>query len=208
MADICNPSCNDDQIQMYAIPCRRQDSTRKGGFERFILLNCEETFTDITSISEWEAIKDVQGYIYSPPGFGTLVKPESKKEKLSACAPEEVIDEITGIEWQTKLFDNSTYLDFNFENDVKENYASKTLLWYGCDGLLYYDFTWVTGENPGFDGISADVYRESEPENLQKLHIDIKFNTYQKGLKAFAPSAALLAVIFDDAYISSGGTGI
>ncbi len=208
MAEICNPGCNDSQIRTYAIPCARQTSTRKGGFDRFVLLDCDVNMTDFTDITEWQALQAAQRYIYSPPGFGKMIKPETKKEQLSACAPEEVIDEISGVEWSTKLFDNTSYCDFNFEYDVKNLYGSKNLIWLGCDGLLYTRYNWVSGENPGYGGLSADVWREGDAGALQSLHIDIKFNTYQIGTLGTPIDQALIDVIFSDSYIISGGCGI
>lgn len=196
MADICNPSCNGTQIRTYPIPCNRVSSTRKGGFERFILIDCDVNITSLTASAEWKALIDVERIIVSPPGFGKLIKPDIKKEQLSACSPEETIDEIAGFEWETKLFDNTTYFDFDFENDVKEKYASKNVVWLGCDGLLYHNYKWTAGSNPGFGGIAAEVYRDSETGSLQKLHIDVKFNNYQKGLKGILLPQSVMSVIF------------
>ncbi len=195
MAEICNPSCNTTQIRTYPIPCKRVESTRKGGFERFFMIDCDSIITDMTSTTEWQALVDNDKLIISPPGFGKVIKPETKKEQLSACSPEEVIDEISGFEWHTKLFDNDTYLDFDFENDIKEGYASKNVMWLGCDGLLYHNYKWVAGTNPGFGGISAEPYRASDPGNIQELHVDVKFNSYQKGTKGIKLSQAVLDIL-------------
>lgn len=208
MPEICNPACADDQITMYPIGCDRLSQTRKGGSERFILLDCDVTFEDITSTAEWTALQSSQRYIYSPPGEGTLPQPETTKDRITACSPDEVIDEVSGYNWFTKLFDNNNYCDFEFENDVKSSYASKTLLWYGCDGLLYYSRNWTTGTNPGFGGLAVEVYRGSEPKTLQQLFINFKFNTFQNGVTAFAPTQALLDIIFSSSYTTSGGCGI
>ena len=193
--DFCNPACNTTQITTYPIPCRLQDATRQGGFERFILLDCDQVFVDLTDDAEWQTLADNDKLIVSPPGFGTIIKPETTKEKLTACSPEQVIDEISGFDWMTKLFDNSSYLDFDFEDDLKNLTGSKTIMWIGCDGLLYYSNQWATGENPGFGGIAIDVYRVSEPAKLQELHADVRFNTYKKGIKAIPLTDAVLAVL-------------
>lgn len=193
--DFCNPACNTTQITTYPIPCRLQDATRQGGFERFILLDCDQVFVDLTDDAEWQTLADNDKLIVSPPGFGTIIKPETTKEKLTACSPEQVIDEISGFDWMTKLFDNSSYLDFDFEDDLKNLTGSKTVMWIGCDRLLYYSNQWATGENPGFGGIAMDTYRVSEPSKLQELHADARFNTYKKGVKAIPLTDAVLAVL-------------
>ena len=194
--EICNPSCNGTQIRSYPIPCNTVSSTRKGGFERFMFIDCDVVMSNVTSPAEWQALIDDDRIIISPPGFGKLSKPELKKEKLKACSPEQTIDEITGFEYETKLFDNVTQYDFDFENDVKEKHTNKNVVWIGCDGLLYYNYKWVAGTNPGFSGIAAEVYRDSEVDSLQKLHIDVKFNTYQKGLKGIPLPQTVLDVLF------------
>ena len=195
MAEICNPSCNNSQIRTYPIPCSMTESTRKGGFERFILLDCDAVITSLVDANEWQTLINNNRLVVSPKGFGKLINPDLKKELLSACSPEQVIDEIAGFEWFTKLFDNVTYFDFDFENDVKSSYSSKNVLWIGCDGLLYFNYKWTAGTNPGFGNISAEVSRTSEAGNLQQLNINVKFNNYQKGLKGILLPQSVLNVI-------------
>lgn len=194
---VCNPTCNTgDQIRTYPTPCNLVEATRKGGFDTFILINCDEVIYSLTNASEWAAIVAADALIVSPKGFGQLVQPETTKEKLTACSPEANVDEISGFEWYTKLFDNTTYLDFDFEYDLKNKYGDKTVMWIGCDGLLYHDYNWVAGENPGFANITLDVYRQSEADNLQRLNVNAKFNTYGTGLKGVELPASVLSVLF------------
>ena len=168
---------------------------RKGGFEVFIGLDCDATLDDLLDEAAWQALKDENKFVCSPPGFGELNTPDQKTEKVSACGPEEVSDEISGFTWYTKLFDNDTYLGFDFENDLKESYKNKTWLWIGCDGLLYYNYKWVSGKNPGFSDGSAKIYRASKVESKQELHVAVKFNTFQKGLKGVPITQELLDII-------------
>lgn len=194
---VCNPSCNTgDQIRTYPVPCNLVSATRKGGFDTFILMNCDAVMYSLTNASEWASLVAADDIVVSPKGFGQLVQPETTKEKLTACAPESNVDEISGFEWYTKLFDNTTYLDFDFEYDLKNKYADKTLLWIGCDGLLYYDYNWVAGENPGFANITLDVFRQSEADNLQRLNVNAKFNTYGTNLKGIELTPSVLSVLF------------
>lgn len=193
---ICKPSCNTVAITPYTTSCDRRLSTRRGGISQFALLDCDLTFVDITDEEEWEAGKTAGQIVLSPEGFGSLVEPTETAEKLTACSPEETIDEISGIDFSTKLFDNVGYTDFDFENQVKNGYSSRTLVWFGCDGLMYYDRNWVTGTNPGFSDLSIRTYRTSEADALQQLFINSRFNTYATGLKAIPLTTALKEAIF------------
>ena len=132
-----------------------------------------------------------------PEGSGKLLKPETKKEKISACKPEIVIAEVSGLEFVIKQFDNTTYQDFDVENDLKNKLGQYNLLWYGCDGLLYYRHNWATGENPGFDDVVAEVFRESEEGSIQKLTATINFNTYKVGIKGIKLTTAVYNAIFN-----------
>lgn len=195
MSELCNPSCNNEQVRTYPVPCKRIEAMRKGGFEVFIALDCDSTLDDILDEDAWTALKNADKFICSPPGFGELDKPELKTEQTSACGPEEVSDEISGWTWMTKLFDNDNYLDFDMENDLKESYKNKNWLWIGCDGLLYYNYKWAPGENPGFGDGAAQVYRVSKVGAKQELHVDLKFNTFQKGVKGVPIPKTLLDII-------------
>jgi hypothetical protein len=194
---VCNPTCNTgDQIRTYPIPCNLQEATRKGGFESFILIDCDAVMYSLTDATEWATLVAADQIIVSPKGFGTLIQPDNTLEKLSACSPESVIDTIAGFDWNTKLFDNTTYVDFDFEYDLKNKAQNKTVLWLGCDGLLYFDYNWATGENPGFANISVNVYRVSEPDQLQTLNVEARFNTYGTNLKGIALTPSVLSVLF------------
>lgn len=195
MSEICNPSCNTEQVRTYPVPCKRITAMRKGGFEIFIALDCDATLDDILDEEAWQTLKDDGKFICSPPGFGELDKPDQKMEKVSADGPEEVSDEISGFAWYTKLFDNDNYLDFDFENDLKESYRNKNWMWVGCDGLIYYNYKWTPGTNPGFGSSSAIIYRPSKVDTKQELHVDVKFNTFQKGIKGVPITQEILDII-------------
>lgn len=189
---ICNPACTEEQIRCYPVNCKRVKSMRKGGFYRFGLLDCDVEIDDITDVTEWEAVIAAGKWTISPEGLGALPKPESSKEIIVAGVPEETVDEVSSFTFMTKLFDNDNYLDFDFQYDVKEQAAYKTLVLFGCDGLLYYDRLWVAGANPGIGGLSVEVWRESENQSSQALHIDFTFNTFNSGFKAFPLTKELL----------------
>lgn len=182
MAGTCTP-CTTDDITSYPIPCRKKDAIRRGGISTLLMLKCNETIADLTDDTEWTALKTAGKLIVSPKGFGELVKPTTTKEQIDGCSPEVVVDEISGITYNTKLLDNVDYLDFDFENDVKNLYDSYTLMWIGCDGLLYYRRGWVTGENPGIYGWVPEVYRTSVNKSSQALNIDATFNTYNESYR-------------------------
>jgi len=194
---VCNPSCNTGaQIRTYPVPCDLTTSTRKGGISHFILMNCDAIMYSLTNASEWASLVAADDIIVSPAGFGQLAQPETTKEKLTACTPEQMVDQNTTVSWFTKLFDNVTYIDFSTQYDILNKYQNKTVLFYSCDGLLYGDYNWVAGENPGMANISVDVYRESEPDNLQKLNVNFTFPTYGTILKGTALTPSVLSVLF------------
>jgi hypothetical protein len=205
MSEICNPACLTDQIRTYPQICDQRTATRKGGFEVFGVLDCSVIITDLTEEAEWAALKCAGTLVTSPPGFGSLVQPEATNEKLRACGPEELIDEVSGFDWRTVLFDNTNFYDFNFENDMKNLYRNKTVFWIGCDGLLYLRYGWTAGTNPGFGGFVPSVFRTSEPDNLQALNINIRFNTYREGIRGIAVPAAVISAILDECEGSGGG---
>lgn len=198
MSTICNPACTEDeQISTYAVPCDRLAALRKGGAEIFILIDCDVNFTDITDEAEWLTAREACQLIYSPEGFAEYAKPETTKAQISACKEEEVIKEISKLSWHTMLFDNTTFLDFDFEKDLKGKARNKKLVWIGCDGLMYYNDDWSTGEPLGFD-IVVDAWRESLPNENQKLFAEFTFETTKAGIKGFPVTQAILDAIYAD----------
>ena len=67
------------------------ESTRKGGFERFILLDCDAVITSLVDANEWQTLINNNKLVVSPKGFGKLINPDLKKELLSACSPEQIL---------------------------------------------------------------------------------------------------------------------
>ena len=192
---ICNPTCLGTGITGIALDCNAQKNIRKGGIPHLVLLACDSILIDITDDAEWAALKAAGKVIVTPAGSGTLVKPETKKEKIAACLPEVDIDEISGIDFVLKQFDNTTYTDFDFENDIKNKSSQYQLMYFGCDGILYYRFSHVSGENPGFEDISISTYRESEDGAAQKLTLEVRYNTFQVGVKGIKLTSAIKTAI-------------
>ena len=197
MSNLCTPACNDEQIRTYPIPCKTTEATLKGGGEVFILLDCDVEMVSVADAVEWTALKTAEKFIVSPKRFVKLPKPETKREKLSACGSEQTVDETMSMEFYTQYFDTTTFTHFDMMEDMKNLVGSKTLLWIGCDGNLYYRYYYATGENPGFGGLSSEVFLESEVDNLQKLNINFKWNSYQEGIKAIPLTPALITAILD-----------
>jgi hypothetical protein len=195
MAGTCAP-CTTDDIVSYPIPCRKKEATRKGGISTLLLLKCDSTLIDLTDEAEWSALKTAGKLIVSPKGFGELTQPTTTKEQLDGCSPEVVVDEVSGITFSTKLLDNVNYLDFDFEDDVKNLYDSYTLMWIGCDGLLYYSRAWVTTENPGIYGWVPEVFRTSANNSLQSLNINATFNTYNTSYRGVELPQAVIDAIY------------
>lgn len=196
MNNFCNPNCDDAQIRSYPVPCKRTDAIMKGGSEYFILLDCDVVFTDITDEAEWQALKDAGNIVVSPAGIGKIIKPEQKKERLTACGAEEVVDEVSGYEFFTSLLDKETLAHFDFLEDIKAYSQNKQLMWVECDGNLYHRYNFATGESPGFSGLGVEAWRESETDNLQKINTNFKWNTTGDGVKAIPLTKEISDILF------------
>jgi len=194
MLEICNP-CSVEDITIYPIPCRKILATRKGGVSNLLLLKCDLGIIDLTNPAEWTTLKSTNKLIVSPNGIGEIQDAETTEDEID-CSPAVVVDEISSITFMTKVFDNVTYLDFDFENDIKNLYNAYTFMYIGCDGLLYYSRNWVTTKNPGFFGWTPKVNRTSVKGSLQTLKIDIKFNTYNSPVKGIKLPQSVIDAIF------------
>jgi len=160
-----------------------------------ILFDCETAFEDITDAEEWAAKIAAGEVTLIPEGVGELVEPEQTTERISACRSEEVNSEISGLNYQLKLFDNVTYTDFDLEFDLKNKIAAKTLAFIDCNGLLYIDYTYTSGDNPGFSDLTSNVFRNFPTDGLQFLQINIRFNSFRTGYRGVPLTPAIQAVI-------------
>lgn len=195
MANLCSPLCGDDTIRSYCNPCDRQSSLREGGFGRVGFLDCDATFTDITDETEWETYVLAGKVVVLPELIGNTVDDEVTTQRLSAWRPEEENTRISGVDFQLKLMDNVTYTDFDLEYDLKNKLAAKTAFFIDCNGLLYYRYDWVTGENPGFGKLTATVNRASVVGEVQSLNFNLRWNSFRSGYKAIELTPALEEVI-------------
>ena len=133
MSYICNPGCSDSQITGYSTVCDTISNLREGGIDRFILLDCDVTLTDVTDASEWAAIGTSKDS-YSPSGIGEFVADETTTEQIT-CGPEFVTDRTSGFDFQIKQFDNVTFADFQYQDDLINKGGNKQLMWVGCPVL-------------------------------------------------------------------------
>lgn len=195
MAVICNTLCGDEQIRSYCTPCDRVQATRKGAINSILLFNCDTVFEDITDADEWAAKIAAGEITVLPEGVGEITEPDQSTERISACRDEEVINEISGLNFALKLFDNVAYTDFDMEYDLKNKIASKTLAFLDCNGLLYINYNWVAGENPGFGSLTSTVTRQFPVDALQVLQIGIRFNTYRSGYRGIPLTPAILTAL-------------
>jgi hypothetical protein len=195
MASICSPGCADAPITKYDPNCDILTSVRKGGLQAFILLDCDVELEDVTSVSEWNEISESLIFT-SPTGLGQFTEPETTAEAVD-CSPDKIVDEISGATFQIKKFDNETFLDFDMEHDLKTVGENKTVMFVDCNDILYYNRDWSVGtDNPGFAGLSLNVYRTSERGSLQVLNVNFTYNSFQTGFKAIKLTPELKAVFF------------
>ena len=117
------------------------------------------------------------------------------KQEISPCAPEVPVSEETVIEYITRLFDNTTYKDFDLEYDVKNKTGQKTIVYADWNDILYYARKWVTGTNPGHPNISAEVWR-AEDGKIQTLNFEFSINTFLNGFKGMPMTPAIKEAIF------------
>lgn len=195
---ICNPCATGFPTEYLSqLNCNNTKNTRKSGIDALAFLKCDQTIDVLTDAAEWTAIKATAGnLVRTPSGFGSYGKPNQKKEKLTGCSPEVVTDETQTITFNTKLFDNTTYSDYDFLCDLKGTFSNYNLLWIGCDGLLYYSNEWTTGENPGFDNIALSVWEENPEDGLKEMKFEIDFKLNNRCMKGIAITDALKKVIF------------
>lgn len=194
MSFICNPACDDTQIPIYQVDCILQNNLRKGGIGRFILLNCGVTIDDITDESEWQAL-GTSKYTYSPEGIGAYVASEDTSERVT-CAPEVVIQRISGFDFQIKQFDNTTFEDFAWQAALQGNGRNKQLLYVTCEGLLMYRANWTPGEQPGFGNITVTADRTGDVGSVESLNVQVRWDSTTEPYKGFRLSAALSSAIF------------
>lgn len=191
---LCSPGCNDAPITRYDSECEATQNIRKGGLATFIALDCDVTFTDVTDASEWALLGESK-YFVAPTSAGTWAEPEQTTETID-CAPDAVVDEVSSANFPIKKFDNTTFKDFDMEFDLKNKLSNKTILIVDCNDILYYNRAWVTGENPGFGGVTAQVFRQSERGSSQVLNVNLSYNTFGTGYKAIKLTQSLKTAIF------------
>lgn len=195
MAAICNPSCDEQEIRSYCTPCDRITATRKGAINQIGLFKCESSFTDVTDADEWVTLIESGGVILIPEGVGEIVEPDQTTDRISACKGEEVTGEISGLNFQLKLFDNDAYTDFDLEYDLKNKIGNYTLFFIDCNGLLYINYNWTTGENAGFGNLSSTVTRQFPTDGLQLLQINFRFDTYKSGYRGIPLTPAIATAL-------------
>lgn len=188
-------NCNAGEIITYCTPCDFQGSVRKSGIPLVALLDADTTITDITDDAEWAALKAAGKIVVLPQGSATLTSPEQSSQIITACAPEKVVSESRTLEYRTRLFDNTDYLDFDLEDTLNKFGSSMNLIYADCNDILYYARNWTTGTNPGHADISVTSYREDE-DAIQALIANITVNTYKAGFKGMPLTADLKTAIF------------
>lgn len=191
---ICNPNCDDGAIKSYVPDCSVSKTIRKGGLSRFILLDCDVVFDDISSESEWESLNESQ-YSVSPSGIGSWGEPDVTEGPIN-CGPDQVTDETQTATFVFRQFDNESFGDLDYEFDLKTKGSSKTVIFIDCEGRVYYNRNWQTGENPGFGELSVRAFRQSERGDQQTLNVTIQYNVYNTGFKVFELTDDLKEAIF------------
>ena len=194
MSYICNAGCSDDSITGYSTVCDVVSNLRKGGIARFILLDCDVVVDDVTDVSEWNLL-GTSKYSYSPEGLGEFVADETTTEQIT-CAPEFVVDRTSGIDFVVKQFDNVTFEDFRWQDELINRGSNKQLLFVGCDGLLYYRRNWTPGEQPGFGQLTVNAGRTGAAGSVQALNIELRWKSLGENYTATPLTAALSAAIF------------
>ena len=194
----CNPCVTGFPTEYNTLlNCNNTKNTRKSGIDQMAFIKCDQTIDVLTDEAEWTALKATAGnLVRTPSGFGSYSKPNQKKEKLTGCAPEVVTDETLSLNFSTKLFDNDTFTDFDFLCDLKGSYSNYTLVWIGCDGLLYYSSEWATGENPRFDNLSLAVWEENPEDALKEMKFEVEFKLNARCLKGVKKTDSLKKIIF------------
>lgn len=193
MAIICNPACDAGAITRYETGCDAQKEIRKGGISRFILIDCGLDWTDISSASEWAT--NASDYYVSPEGLGEIQDGDIETEEIG-CDVEVQFAETGNVNFILKRFDNESFKDFDLEYDLKNKAQNKTLVLVGCDGLLYFNYNWETGEEIGLGIRGITVNRSSQNGQLQSLNVDFRVALDGSGWRAIKLTDALKNAIF------------
>lgn len=193
MGVACNPSCGSTAMTMWTESCDLRSMLLKGGIRQIIFFDCDKTFTDVTSASEWTTKKTATEFQITPRGNATFA--QSEKEEIELDCDRMVVTKISKpIEFSSKLLDPTGGAHHDLIEDVNKYALNKTIMFVDCNNRLYYRFNWATTENPGFtlNKAFADLTEDAKWQQLViMLEADFSTTNYQ----SLAMSAALQTAI-------------
>lgn len=132
---LCSAGCAQDIPKISGAGCRI--ITRPGGFDRVIWKRCDYTFSDITSLNEWEtALADGK---VSATGrvLGQKPKGSATKKRVASCLPERTTNYTRTWNWKDSNADLTTLTEYDFYQFVDENQDVLDIAILTCDELLF-----------------------------------------------------------------------
>ena len=175
----------DDQLASYGSDCTVE--TRDGGISRLIFLSAFATFNnggpvDYSSVggdasvttgesedaAQWAALQTGGLLHVSPLGVGEKTETDKTKLRLVSCKAEKTVGFTHSISFTTYNMESTPANignEFKFWSEVSKKSDKFTVMYVGCDNLIYLDFSEYTlatttggaaAKNPGFP-YEADV---------------------------------------------------
>ena len=140
MSVLCNTSCAQNPVAVAGGGCRLR--TRSAGIDRFVFGRCDITFTDITSIEEWQTKIAAGQVVFTGQVLGQKPKGTPTKKKLASCRPEIVTGFTRQLQFTDANADNGNFTDYDFWNDKDENQDIYVVGYITCEEYFYGFFTY------------------------------------------------------------------
>lgn len=167
----CIIGCTDD------IPLKYDNAgcapvVRKHGFNYFVLIKCDTTFTDIMDADEW-ASKIASGDIVVSPSFGAFAPGQSTTATIpDGCG--NTYPEFMTTPWTfTTYSTEADYEDEDWWYALSNSYKGYLLFFVNCDGRLYMNDAAITAIKAWTTGALAlgevgfDISLTSTPQFIQ-----------------------------------------
>lgn len=108
---------------------------RKGGISRFIVATC--LVPDLSTLTSEEICNLIveNKIIVSPEIMGQKPAASTQSKRYSSCKPEEISNYEQSVTFQSYLLDEE-YKDFDFYNDLIQNYNRYQFGYLTCDGMF------------------------------------------------------------------------
>jgi hypothetical protein len=205
----CNPCGTEFPVEyLPLLNCKNQLNTRQAGIAQLAFIKCSTNVTSLTSASDWDTIRGTAGaLIRTPNGLGSFGKPNTTDAQIG-CKERIITEKTLTLTFKTYKYDNATFTDADFMCQLNDSFNAYNLIWLGCDGNLYYSNAYTSGTNPGFEMDLLTSWDDNPENGLMAKNFEITIDMIETCYAIIAPSAALVAAIFEGTANTSGGSGV